>query len=309
MKPFLKWVGGKTQILDSVLSCFPDYIHGDYYEPFLGGGSVLLGVLSKLENDSLKIDGNIYACDKNENLINLYQVVKDDVESLIREMEILCGVYVTANKSEDQEVNRNPQNIEEALTSQESAYYWYRKMYNRKSTETPNKIKKAALFLFLNKTCFRGMYREGPNGFNVPFGNYKTPGIYDTEHLCKISHLFKKYDVNFACSSFEESLKELKQYSFVYFDPPYAPETDKSFVGYVAGGFSKEQHQQLFAKCNQLVTNVDNHIRIVMSNANVEMVKKAFDESLFQTTVLECRRAINSKKPNSTTTEVLISSK
>jgi DNA adenine methylase len=305
MKPFLKWIGGKTQIINEVLSRFPNTIYGDYHEPFVGGGSVLLGFLSHLEANKIKIKGSIYAYDKNKSLIDVYQVIKNDLNLLLTELKILCDVYNNANKSDTKEVHRNPQNFTEALTSQESVYYWYRNEYNKHTTN--NIIKKSALFLFLNKTCFRGMYREGPKGFNVPFGNYKSPRIYDEDHLRKISDLFQKYNVKFVCSSFEKSLNDIILNSFVYLDPPYALETNTSFVGYVADGFKEEDHKKLFEICRNLVSN--NKTKIVMSNANVSTVIDSFCNQEFDIDVLECRRAINSKKPQSKTTEVLVFSK
>ena len=161
-----------------------------------------------------------------------------------------------------------------------------------------NTIERSALFIFLNKTCFRGMYRESSNGFNVPYGNYKTtPVIISEDDLNYISHLIK--DVEFQHCSFIDSIKNCQEGDFVYLDPPYAPENSKSFVGYVADGFNLETHKTLFSEIKKL-----DNIKFVMSNAKVELVTDAFKE--YNCIDIIARRAINSKKPGSTTTEVII---
>ena len=161
-----------------------------------------------------------------------------------------------------------------------------------------NCIERSALFIFLNKTCFRGMYRESSNGFNVPYGNYKTtPVIISEDDLNYISDLIK--DVEFQHCSFIDSIKNCQEGDFVYLDPPYAPENANSFVGYVADGFNLETHKTLFSEIKKL-----DKIKFVMSNAKVELVTDTFKE--YNCIDIIARRAINSKKPGSTTTEVII---
>ena len=154
--------------------------------------------------------------------------------------------------------------------------------------------------MFLNKTCFRGMYREGPNGFNVPYGHYKkTPTIITKEELDYISDLMK--DVVFLQSDFCKSVQNIRSGDFVYLDPPYAPETENSFVGYTADGFGLETHNKLFSEIRKLHKQ---KIQFVMSNAKVDLVVNNFNDCKCDDII--ARRAINSKKPGSTTTEVLI---
>lgn len=297
VKPFLKWVGGKTQILDEVLSEFPSTIT-NYHEPFLGGGSVLLGLLSRIKDNKIILTGNVYASDLNANIINLYKSIQTNAEELIKEVKPLIDEYAEcANRTE---VNRNPKTKEEALTSQESYYYWIRSQFNTGAKET---IQSAAQLLFLNKTCFRGVYREGPKGFNVPFGNYKNPGILDEDHIREVSTLIK--DVVFTINPFTESLKKVNSGDFVYMDPPYAPETDTSFVGYTKDGFSTDEHNKLFELCKKLTAN---NVKWVMSNADVKLVKDAFQPP-YETKIILARRSINSKNPDAKTNEVLISNK
>ena len=169
-KPFMKWVGGKTQILEEVLSSFPTEMK-NYHEPFLGGGSVLLGLLSYMNADRIHISGKIYASDLNRNLIALYKNIQSQPEVLIDEVNKIMNEF---NKITGTVVNRKATNLQEAFTSQESYYFWIRSKFNHLSEEDRETVSASAMLLFMNKTCFRGVYREGPNGFNVPFGNYKT---------------------------------------------------------------------------------------------------------------------------------------
>jgi DNA adenine methylase len=286
-KPFLKWVGGKTQIIETVLSLFPKEFN-NYYEPFLGGGSVLLAFLSY--NTSFK--GKVYASDINPNTIALYKHIQTNVDGFIIELKKLVDKY---NSIEHKSVNRSPESLEEAATSQESYYYYMRHRYN---TSDKLSIEGCAMLLFLNKTCFRGVYREGPHGFNVPFGHYKTPAIYEEDHLKEVSKLIQ--NVEFRCCSFEITLQTVEENDFTYLDPPYAPEKDTSFVGYVADGFTLNDHEKLFNLCKSMKA------KFLMSNAEVELVKNSFAPPKFTTQTISCRRAINAKDPSARTNEVLI---
>lgn len=294
-KPLLKWVGGKTQILDEVLSLFPTEIT-NYHEPFVGGGSVLLGLLSLIKSGKIKVSGNIYASDLNSNLIAFYKNIQSHVSELIIEVKKLVNDF---NSIEGNEVNRKATTKEQALSSKESYYFWIRTNFNKLTKEQRTTPEASAMLLFMNKTCFRGVYREGPNGFNVPYGNYKNPSILDEEHIKEVSELLK--NVIFANESFTDSLKKVEKNDFVYLDPPYVPETTKSFVSYTSDGFDK--HKELFELCNEMNKK---GIKLLMSNAEVELVTNTFTTPTYTTKVISCRRAINSKKPDSKTNEVLI---
>lgn len=297
-KPLLKWVGGKSQILEEVLARFPSRMAA-YHEPFLGGGSVLLGLLSYRKAGRITVTGGIYASDANPNLIHLYRTVQTTPTELLHALRGLVAEFATATGTC---VNRAPTTLEEARTSPESYYYWVRKRFNALRGEERTTPAAAAMFLFLNKTCFRGLYREGPNGFNVPYGNYKQPGILDETHLHAVSDLLQ--GVVFTVQPFQASLAAVTSPDdFVYLDPPYAPETGTSFVGYTADGFNEDTHKTLFQRCAELCAQ---GTRILMSNANVPLVRNAFPAPAFQTELITCRRAIHSKKPDSKTTEVLI---
>lgn len=295
IKPFLKWVGGKTQIIDDVLRQFPSVIE-NYHEPFLGGGSVLLGLLSQQKTGRIQIKGTLYASDLNSNLVSLYTNIQQSVDQFIVELKSLTEPFETLT---GKEVNREAKTKEEA-TSQESYYYWIRSRFNAMTKVERGSLLGSAMFLFMNKTCFRGVYREGPNGFNVPFGHYKNPGILDEPHIRLVAGLVK--DVVFTCQPFLSSLERVQPGDFVYLDPPYAPETEKSFVGYTADGFSLKEHQSLFKE----MANLNQKAKFVMSNADVKLVKDAFPEPTYKTKIVSCRRAINSKDPAAKTNEVLI---
>ena len=292
-KPFIKWVGGKTQIITSIIDNFPKKMN-NYHEIFLGGGSVLLALLTLVRDKKIEVKGTINAYDINKNLIYVYKNIQDNIEELLEELNKLKKEYKGLT---GKEVIRKPCTIEEAKSSKESYYYWCRTSFNLMRKYTP---KHSAYFIFLNKIGFRGMYREGPHGFNVPFGHYKkVPEIFNKDELYKIQDLIK--GVNFCCKSFEDSLQNIKIGDYVYLDPPYAKENKKSFVGYNKQGFDLDTHIKLFSMVKNL------KVKFSMSNSDVPLVTKTFEG--YEIVKLEARRAINSKNPGSKTMEVIISHK
>jgi len=299
-KPLLKWVGGKTQIIYTLLGNFPVEIN-NYHEIFLGGGSVLFALLSYAKHGLIHINGNIYAYDVNEPLIYIYKNIQTNHNELY---EILQSIIIDFNECGDGPVNRKPANIEEAKTSKENYYYWVRSQYN-KLTNKKTMIC-SAMFIFLNKTCFRGVFRVGPNGFNVPYGNYKNPEIINKDHLDEIHNLIQ--NVIFECCDFSLSLSlsltSVEENDFVYLDPPYAPENSKSFVGYTENGFNIENHQKLFELIN-MITDKRN-IKIIMNNADVSLVRDNFTTDKYNIIEILCKRSINSKNPEAKAKEVII---
>ena len=162
------------------------------------------------------------------------------------------------------------------------------------------------MFIFLNKTCFRGIFRLGPNGYNVPYGNYDNPEIINKNHLDEINRMIK--NVIFQTMDYFVSIKNIldsnnNKEDFVYLDPPYAPENSKSFVNYNENGFEMEKHMELFGLCNRL--NI-NKIKFMMSNADVELVRNNFISETYKITSLMCKRAIKSKKPESKSKEIIL---
>ena len=293
--PFIKWVGGKTQILTAVLETFPSLNGKTYYEPFLGGGSVLFGLLASTNKPA-----NIIVSDINEALIHCYINIRDNIEDVIRHLDTLKTKFEAASENTIETPNRKPQTIQEATTCAESYYYWIRQQYN--SLDNYTTVQATAYFIFLNKTCFRGVYRMGPNGFNVPYGHYNNPGIFDPVELRIVSAAIKS--VTFLCQPYTDILAAAlsKKNCFIYMDPPYLPETATSFVGYTADGFSSEDHERLFTCCKELIRQ---KIPFVMSNSDVPLIHSTLGS---RTTIaqINCKRSINSKKPNARTNEVLI---
>ena len=275
-KPIIKWIGGKNQIKDKILSNFPDEIN-NYHEIFVGGGSILISLL----HSNIKINGKVYAYDLNCDLINLYQNIKNNPNNLYEETIKLKNKYFNLNEMKDK-----------------SLYYYecrdrYREIVNTKTIEN------SALFLFLNKTCFRGLYRTSKkSGFNSPFGNYKKPNIIDKNELLKLSKLFEK--VEFIQCDFREAFNNLEAGDFLYLDPPYYPLTKTSFTKYNEGDFKKEDHDDLFLLCRGLVD-----VNFLLSNHKVSYVLDIFNGE-YDIEVINCKRAIHSKNPESRTDELLI---
>jgi DNA adenine methylase len=294
IKPFIKWVGGKTQIMDSVLSKFPPTIN-NYHEIFLGGGSVLLSLLLAIRHGDIHLSGCIYAYDLNNSLICAYQHIQTNAIELHGILNNYISVY---DSIEGTNVNRKPVNIEEGMSSSESYYYWIRKKFNECDPDT---LHKSAMFIFLNKMCFRGVYREGPNGFNVPFGHPKTtPSFTTVDEMMNLSELIK--DVTFICCDFTASIDNVNTGDYVYLDPPYAPLNSKSFVGYTADGFDLATHHNLF---KHIIEMEGRGVDFLMSNAKVGIIDEYFSSYIIDDII--ARRAINSKNPASITTEVLVS--
>jgi len=281
MKPIIKWVGGKTQIIDKIIADFPREIN-DYHEPFLGGGSVLLALLTNIKSRVIRVNGSVYAYDLNEPLIYMYKNIQSNYEELYNQIQELISEF---NSSEDKEV----------------FYYSIRDRYNK--LEDKRTILSSAIFIFLNKTCFRGIYRMSKNGFNVPYGNYKNPEIINHKQLKEMSELIQL--VKFECCDFEKSLISIinknNPADFIYLDPPYAPETSSSFVKYTEKGFDINNHYRLFEMINNL-----KEIKIMMSNADVSLIHDNFSNDKYKFTSIICKRAINAKNPNSKTRELII---
>lgn len=321
-KPFLKWVGGKSQILDLILSKIPQEMN-NYHEIFVGGGSVLFGVLSLQKQSKLTIHHKIYAYDINPTLIQVYQHIQQHPTQLYEKLQYYMNQYdeLTGNV-----IIRNPKTLTEAITSKESYYYWLRGQFNAwlksntntststhtsttthsphtsTSTSTTTPLEISALFMFLNKTCFRGMYREGPNGFNVPYGHYKkTPAIMTREEFVNISEFIQH--VTFIHRDFRESIPTVQEGDFVYMDPPYVPVDNQktSFVGYNVNGFNTDMHTTLFDMIHELSTR---NVKFIMSNSHTEFVVDTFKEYEIEEIIV--RRAIHSKNPSIKTGEVLV---
>lgn len=298
VKPILKWLGGKTQIINNIINNFPKEIN-NYHEWFLGGGSVLFGLLSS----DIKVKGAIYAYDINETLINLYKNIQSNHGELYENLITIINKFneYEDNPMKTDNIGKRPSKIYpktlEDVDCKESYYYLVREIYNKSEQSVKNSPVGSAMFIFLNKTCFRGVYRTGPNGFNVPYGRYKNPEIINKDHLDKIHDLIK--NVVFIVSDFKESFKNYKDGDFVYLDPPYVPENKTSFVQYNEDGFDLNQHNALFNICKKL--NI-----FMMSNSYTDLILETFSDDKFKIQKINCKRSINSADPSDTTNESII---
>lgn len=203
--PVVKWVGGKRQLIPEIEKYIPSH-YTTYYEPFIGGGAVLFHLQPK----------KAIVNDINEELINLYQVIKDNVDELI----------------EDLKKHKN-----------EPDYFYKIRELDRDMGKYQNlsSVERASRIHYLNKTCYNGLFRVNSQGqFNTPFGRYKNPNIVNEVTLRAVSKYFNSANISFKCCDFEEAVKWARKDSFVYFDPPYDPVSDtSSFTGYDKGGFDK----------------------------------------------------------------------
>ena len=273
VKPLLKWIGGKTQIINQIINLFPIKIK-NYHEPFIGGASVLLKLLEKQKEGSIIITNKIYAYDLNNELIEFYKIIQNEPIKFYKVIKkIIKKFNLTDNK--------------------EQFYYSMRGLYNNIKI---NNIKKSALFLFLNKTGFRGLFRESKKGFNVPYGNYNNPEIINYDNLLNFSNLIK--NVIFINYSFENSLIKINKLDFVYLDPPYYPENKISFTNYTNEGFDLETHTKLFNICLKMKN------KFIISNSDTEFVKQFFKN--YKINKIKVKRRINPDNPNSFTNELII---
>ena len=286
IKPFLKWVGGKNQIMSLLIEKFPKKMN-NYHEPFLGGGSVLIEVLILAAKNKIKIRNKIYAYDQNKDLINVYKNIQTNHECLFKKLTLYFRQY-------------------HHLATPCLKKQFYYKIRDKFNTMDKNTIDCSAIFIFLNKTCFRGLFRVNKNNkFNVPYGHYKnTPCGPSKTELNRLSNLIK--NVIFMDLDFEKSLQQIIPQDFVYLDPPYYPiEKNKtSFNTYTLDGFGLKKHKKLFAMIKQLSkTNVS----FVLSNANNPFVSSTFNS--FNVEKIQAKRRINSKKPDSQAFELIINNK
>lgn len=258
-KPFIKWVGGKGQLLSEINKLYPVELGKNikkYAEIFVGGGAVLFDILSKYKLDE------VYISDKNLELINTYKSIRDNVDILIKSLKGMEEQYIPLD-------NENRKDY----------YYKKREEYNSlKINSEVNNIEKAVLFIFLNKTCFNGLYRVNKKGkFNVPMGAYKKPKICDEENLKNVSLALKKVKIIYA--DYRESESFIDEKTFVYIDPPYRPlNITSSFTSYTENDFNDKEQIELAEYINVLNKK---GAKIVISNSdpkNNDIDDNFFDE-------------------------------
>ena len=249
--PIVKWIGGKRQLMFELLKNMPE-TYNRYFEPFIGGGALFFELQPQ----------NGYISDMNEELINLYSVVRDNVYELI-----------------------------EDLSKHEISKEYFLEIRNIDRTEKYaelSDVERASRFIYLNRTCFNGMYRVNSQGqFNVPFGNYKNPKVVDAENLINCSKLLKNTEI--CCVDFSGILNKVQKGDFVYFDPPYVPLNEtSSFTSYTKDGFDLDMQFKLRDVCDELDSM---GVMFMLSNSDTKLVDELY--SNYEIKKVFASRAIN----------------
>ena len=267
-RPFLKWAGGKGRVLSQYVPYFPPF--STYYEPFLGGGAIFFHLQTSCSSLT-----NAYLMDINDELINVYQCIRDHVEGIIEHLRI------------------------------HQHYHCHNYYYALRAQVPEERLARAARFLYLNKTCFNGLYRENLQGqFNVPMGRYKNPNICPSDVLRAASLALNT--VNIEVQPFEWVLELAHTpHDFVYFDPPYHPiSATSNFTGYSRHAFRKEDQIRLKETFSTLA---ERGVKVMLSNSDCPFIRELYREFTIHT--IFAARAINSKaKKRGKITEVLVTS-
>lgn len=288
-RPFVKWVGGKTQLLDDIKKTLPrDLSHRDdvtYIEPFVGGGAVLFWILQEYPNITRAVINDI-----NEELICTYRVIKYDVEKLILELTRIQTEYLALDD-----------------VARKDYYLSQRKRYNERNN---SELETSALFIFLNRTCFNGLYRVNSKGkFNVPYGRYTNPKICDVETLRADSAILQRVEI--LCGDFSQTGKYADDNVLYYLDPPYRPLTETSaFTSYAKDGFNDAEQTRLRDFCEQIATRKSLFVASNSDPQNVDIGDEFFDHLYknFSIKRVSAARMINSKgKGRGAISEIMIS--
>lgn len=277
VSPFVKWAGGKRQLIDKIDSLLPSYIKENkpfrYREYFVGGGAVLFHLLSNYPNMTSAV-----IVDNNSELINTYVQIKNNCEELIEKLTYFESVYNNYG------------------SNQEQFYLGARNEYN--NADDISEVERAMLFILLNKTCFNGLYRVNKKGeFNVPWGKRTKISLLDVQNIRNISRLLDEKKVLILCEDYKDVIyrarynSEDKERTFCYLDPPYLPVSNTSdFTAYTKEGFGKAETDELFASLNFLngIGNVD----WMLSNSDTEYTRVSLEDYNIET--VSARRNINS---------------
>lgn len=283
-RPFLKWAGGKTQLLEQFQGLYPEELkRGEiryYFEPFLGGGAVFFDVIQNFEIEKA------FLYDVNPEIVLVFNVVKRDVNKLIRELDKLQKKYFALSSEEDKK----------------EFYYKERTLYNKSLKNTDfhkyeaNWIKRAARMIFLNRTCFNGLFRQNRKGeFNVPSGKYKNPRISDPENLISVSQVLQKAEIR--TGDFTKPFEKITEESFVYYDPPYRPISKTSaFTTYAKGDFGEPEQIRLAEEFRRVY---EKGAKVMLSNSdpkNIDPSDEFFEDNFhgFNIHRVKANRMINS---------------
>jgi len=276
VKPFLKWAGGKSQILENIRNKYPARLGTaitKYAEPFVGGGAVLFDILGRYNMKE------VYISDINKELVQTYRFIRDNIDQMIESLKILEEQYLNADDNVRKEI-----------------YYTARDRFNVLKSMDVESVELASLFIFLNRTCFNGLYRVNSHGaFNVPQGSYKNPTICDERNLRAVSDKLKS--VNIVCADYKESYNFIDNNTFAYFDPPYRPlSATASFTSYAENGFGDKEQAELACFIDRLS---EKGAYVVASNSDPKNANAAddfFDRLYSRHSIarISASRAINS---------------
>jgi len=277
-QPFIKWVGGKSRVLKQLLPFFPKEFN-NYYEPFLGGGAVFFELFSR----GLLKNKKVYLSDINFELINTYYVVRDYPYELIKNLEIFSREH---NKE---------------------FYYKIRELDRKEDYHRLNSIERATRFIYLNKTCYNGLYRVNKKGyFNTPIGRYKNPDIVNRDKILNASSALQSKNITIMNSSFEKILDTVVKDDLVYFDPPYYPINNSSnFTSYNSNLFLDNEQHKLHRVFKSLL---DRGAKVFQTNSNTEFIRELYSDYTIST--IYTNRSINSKgNKRGKISEILVRSK
>jgi DNA adenine methylase len=259
VQPFLKWAGGKRQLLSEIRKFYPRK-YGLYFEPFVGAGAVLFDIQPR----------ETVINDANGELVNVYRTIRNDPEGLIT----LLNQHEENNTKE--------------------YFYQLRSLDRDHAFEALTEVERAARIIYLNKTCFNGLFRVNSQGqFNVPYGSYKKPLIVDAVVIRAVSHYLNEARIDISNDDFEEAVSGAGRGDFVYLDPPYDPISDtSSFTGYSLPSFDREQQKRLKRVCDDLTMR---RCKVLLSNSATNFIKELYSDTTRYTIVeVSANRSINS---------------
>lgn len=264
-KPFVKWAGGKRQLIPIINQNLPESF-GTYYEPFLGGGALLFHILTDKNGQKCSIS------DLNSDLVLAYTTIRDRVDSLIASLK----------------------NHEKNYQKNSESYY-----YSIRESNPRSEIEKTSRLIFLNRTCFNGLYRVNNKGkFNVPLGKYSNPNIVNEENLYAVSTILQSSRISIKCRDFEAVLRDAKKGDLIYFDPPYQPTSaTANFTSYTNKDFTYDDLTRLAELCLKLDSRGCN---VLLSNSDSKEVSDIFAKNTWKITRIEANRSINSNSKKRT---------